>query len=149
MALAANASGVVVEFSPWPDAGPHGEYAARAARWENGVATDLGKLPDFRVGLALVVNASGQVAGHCRYLGLESAVRWTPSGQIIDFTAFLAPSFAAETNFKVLDLNEVGQILGRAFSPTGSFLFFATIPTPGAAAVLVLGGLMVARLRRR
>jgi len=126
----------------------------RATQWAGGVPELLPLLDGFTFSSADHINASGLIIGNM-YSDTNSAlygfdgvpVLWQ-NGQVIDLRTLLAPSFAAGTTFSIADLNDAGQIIGTALTPTGSVGFVTTIPTPSAAAVLALGGIMAGGGRR-
>jgi len=127
----------------------------RATQWIGGTPELLPLLAGFTFSGADHINASGLIIGNM-YLDTNSAfygfggvpVLWQ-DGEVIDLRALLAPSFAPGTTFSISDLNDAGQIIGTALTPNGAVGFVTTVPTPGAVAVLALGGMMAARRRRR
>jgi len=127
----------------------------RATQWSGDVPALLPLLSGFSFSSADQINASGLVIGNM-YLDSNSAfnrfdgvpVFWQ-NGLVIDLRALLAPSFASGTMFQISDLNDAGQIVGTAFTPTGNFGFVTTIPAPGAVTLLAIGGLTAAKRRRR
>jgi len=127
----------------------------RATQWAGGVPELLPLLDGFMFSAADHINASGLIIGNMysdtnsAFYGFDGVPVLWQDGQVIDLRTLLAPSFAEGITFHITDLNDAGQITGTAITPTGSVGFVMTIPTPSAAAVLALGGLMAARRRRR
>jgi len=148
-----NAGGVVGSSTAF-DGANYVYDDVQATQWIGGVPTLLPLLSGFAFSSADHINASGLILGSM-FLDAESAfyggggvpVLWQ-GGQVIDLRTLLAPSFAAGTTFRISDLNDLGQITGTAQTPDGFVGFVTTIPTPSAAAVLALGGLMASRRRR-
>lgn len=119
-AFAINASGVAVGSAPWAESGPGGQYASKAAKWQGGVATDLGKLPGFRLGRATAINASGQIVGGCAGVFAgdpEAAVRWSSAGVIQELG-----KLADHTSAFAYGINDSGRAVGHSNVIDGDFV---------------------------
>ncbi len=139
-ANAANADGsVVVGWADVPGAG-----SSHAARWVGAVLQDLGTLPGIPYSHAWSVSDNGQVIGGTAYGGGQRAATvWTPTAGMLDLGSFLAlhgvtmpAGYQPEYVFSV---SGDGQTLGGvALNLTTNRRegFVATIPSPGALAVL-------------
>lgn len=133
--------------------------AVRATVWSGPGSAPalLPLLSDYGFSTARSVNAGGLIIGAC-YTDVDSAtflvggvpVLWS-GGTVTDLSPLLAPSFPPGATFTLTDINASGQISGVAVTDSGSQGFVLTIPAPGAAGVLGLGGwgLIVAARRRR
>jgi len=127
----------------------------QATHWIGGVPTLLPLLSGFAFSSADRINAGGLIIGSMypdtnrAFFGFGGVPVLWQDGQVIDLRTLLAPNFAPGTTFTISDLNDAGQIVGTALTPTGFVGFVTTIPTPAAAAVLALGGLVATRRRRR
>ncbi len=125
----------------------------QATQWIGGMPTLLPLLSGFGFSSAEHINAGGLIIGSM-FLDAESAfygggvpVLWQ-GGQVFDLRDLLAPSFAPGSTFQISGLNDAGQIIGNALTPTGFVGFVTTVPTSSAAAVLALGATMALRRRR-
>jgi uncharacterized membrane protein len=107
--LGVNNAGSIVGVAAFAEPGADGSFAGRAVRWDNGVATDLGKLPGFQVGAARAINEAGQIAGTCVGGPSSAAVRWDAAGAIRRLDDL--PGFSASASF---DISPTGRVVGHS-----------------------------------
>lgn len=129
-----------------------GFSGSQATIWTNGVASTIGALPGETIGVVYALSGDGSVIGGTSFSGSNPrATLWSASTGLVDLTSYLAGLGVDMTGWTLqytrgisLDgLTIVGE--GRF---NGEFRgWVATIPNPGAATLLALGG--VAALRRR
>ena len=117
-----NNRGMVVGFADTatPDPTNPGGFLPHAFRWQHGVLTDLGTLPDGLGSFAIWSNNRGQVVGQSRnglidpLLGAPEGrgVLWEKSGSIIDLGTLGGNQSLAGA------INERGQVIGVAANNT-------------------------------
>lgn len=142
--LAANADGSAI-------AGYDGMFAAR---WVNGVGQSLGAAPGGTFSYAYAISGNGLVVGGLgdNAAGDTVALVWTESLGMVDLNAYL-PTLGVDLTGWELTVTTGISFDGTTMVGAGVYNgvergWLVTIPTPGAAAVLGLGGLLAARRRR-
>jgi probable HAF family extracellular repeat protein len=138
-----NNSGVVVGYGTTPN-----NYYYQAFRYSDGVMTCIGTLGGA-YSYANAVNSSGVIVGAAEYdaSGEQHAFRYS-NGQMIDLAPYLAP-LGLTGRSAALDINDRGDIVGRALDAEGTeHAFLLAVPEPSVGAVLVLGAGMVLVRRR-
>ena len=124
-----------------------------AVIWTNGVAQDIGALPGATNAIAYTLSDDGSLVGG--YSFLSSGVRatlWTEALGTVDLNTYL-PTLGIDLTGWTLqytrDISSDGTTIVGDGVFNGEFRgWVVTIPSPGAAAVLGLGGLMATRRRR-
>lgn len=124
-------------------------------RWINGVPSVLAPNDTSGINLAAAfVSDNGNVVAGIGQLsnGDQFAAVWTPDTGIVRLSDYLAMNGVVVPAGSILTsctgLSADGStFVGGALTPVGSQAFVATIPAPGASAILVIGA--VALLRRR
>ncbi len=132
-----------------------GADGSSAARWNNGVLQVLPNLPGTSFAEAYAVSGSGLLTG-----GLSadddfnfSATIWSDALGAVNLNTYL-PTFGIDLTGWNLEVCSAISFDGNTLVGQGTFNgetrgWHATIPTPGAAAVLGIGGLIAAGRRRR
>ncbi|MBY0310710.1 MAG: hypothetical protein K2W85_01430 [Phycisphaerales bacterium] len=115
-AFGINNNGVAVGLTAWPTASSN--FAARAVRWENGVATDLGAFPGATVTAARSINAAGEISGTASggFGDPSTALRWTNSG-----TRLVLDRLPTHTDSVAWKINSSGRIVGSSGIVDGDF----------------------------
>ncbi len=105
--FALNDQGIAVGLGAFPASGD--SFAAHAANWVNGVAHDLGSLPNYTSFGAYSINESGGMAGNGfnPFDFTNIAARWNPAGQIQDLARLPNHNSSA-----ALSINSSGRIVG-------------------------------------
>lgn len=131
-----------------------GVSGSHAFVWDEGHMRDLGVPAGFSASEATAINEAGQVVGYASRWGPLThdtihAILWD-GDRMVDLNAQLGGA-AADWLIYPRDINDAGVIVGRALdSSRQSFAFMLTpIPEPGTPALLLAGGVLVWRLRRR
>lgn len=122
--------------------------------WTNGVAQDIGTLPGATSAIAFTVSDDGSLVGGYSFFGLDAtATLWSQALGTVDLNSYL-PTLGIDLTGWELDYTR--DISADGMTIVGEGLFngeprgwVVTIPSPGAVAVLGLGGLMTAARRRR
>ncbi|MBY0312454.1 MAG: DUF3466 family protein [Phycisphaerales bacterium] len=127
----------------------------RATRWIGGSPELLPPLLGFHESFAAGMNERGAVVGYA-YADIDSVLSDTnpvpvlwDGGSVTDLRPLLAPFFANATGYKLLDINDNGQIAGEAQTAGGYVGFVLTIPSPSAVAIVGVGAMVGLGRRRR
>ncbi len=137
-----------------PD-GPSGEFRSRGFRWTSAGMADLG-LPagmDYVYPLSVSGNGGVIVGAFGNAADGDRAFIWTPQTGVTDLSTYLTSLGVNLTGWSSLANGWAVSADGRTITGWGIYheldtSYVATIPTPGAAGVLAMCGLM-ATLRRR
>jgi len=132
----------------------------RAVRWVGSVITDLGDLPGgVDSSEAHAINDAGSIVGQSSSTDGTHAFLWE-DGTLYDLNDLLDPSdpLSAQTELlEAFDINDSGQIVGRATFPSGTHAFLLTplapaVPAASTSVLLLLaaalGGAAILRLQR-
>jgi probable HAF family extracellular repeat protein len=130
-----------------------GFSGANATIWTNGVAQSLGTLPGDTNAIAYALNGDGSLVGGYSFAGSSPrATLWSASLGLVDLNTYL-PTLGFDLTGWTL-----GYTRGISFDGTtivgdgmydGEFRgWVVTIPTPGAAGVLAMAGVVAMRRRR-
>jgi uncharacterized membrane protein len=127
---------------------------ADAARWNNGVLQLLPNLPGTDFASAYAVSGNGLLIGGASADANFNNVAtiWSDSLGAVNLNTFL-PTFGIDLTGWNLEICTAISFDGNTLVGQGTFngetrAWHATIPSPGAAAVLGLGGLLAAHRRR-
>ena len=85
--------------------------------WKRGKIEDLGTVEDDPCGVALSLNARGQVVGgtsDCNYF--LHAFLWEKDGPMLDLNTLFPPGSGLQVTFAI-DINDRGEILAKAIPP--------------------------------
>jgi probable HAF family extracellular repeat protein len=130
----------------------------RAFSWASGAITELSPFNLFAPGntgpttnyhsVANDINISGLIVGNSQRIAGSAAVAtlWQ-NGVAIDLNTLIAPG-SGWNLLSAEGINDAGDIVGFGTFQGSSRAFMLTIPTPGAVAVLAMGGVLAARRRR-
>ncbi len=138
-----NADGTVV-------AGTSGTHAVI---WTNGVVQNIGMLPGASNAVAFTVSDDGSLVGGYSFFGNEAtATLWSEVLGTVDLNTYL-PTLGVDLTGWELDYTRDISFDGTTIVGEGLFNgeprgWVVTVPSPGAAAILGLGGLLAARRRR-
>jgi probable HAF family extracellular repeat protein len=130
-----------------------GVSGSNAVIWINGVAQNIGMLPGATNAIAFTVSDDGSLVGGYSFFGFEAtATLWSQELGTVDLNTYL-PTLGVDLTGWELDYTRDISADGTTIVGEGVFNgeprgWVVTIPGPGAAALLGLGGLMVARRRR-
>ncbi len=133
----------------------YGSTGSRGFRWTlDGGMQSLGVLPGGEFSAAFASNSDGSsiVGTSTSTLG-DRATLWTPSLGLVDLNTYL-PSLGADLTGWTLNSAYGTSLDGSVIAGVGQFngqtrAFVVTnVPSPGAAALLAMGGLLAARRRR-
>lgn len=130
-----------------------GSSGNNAVIWINGVAQNIGMLPGATNAIAYTLSDDGSLVGGYSFFGFEAtATLWSPELGTVDLNTYL-PTLGVDLTGWELDYTRDISADGTTIVGEGLFNgeprgWVVTIPSPGAAAVLGLGGLMAARRRR-
>ena len=130
-----------------------GFSGTNAVIWTNGVPQSLGTLPGADSAIAYAVGADGSLIGGYSFFGQSpSASLWSPSLGLVDLNTYLPTLGIDLTGWELQytrDISFDGTTLVGEGRFNGAFRgWVVTIPSPSAAAVLGLGGLLVSRRRK-
>ncbi|MBL0871010.1 MAG: hypothetical protein IBJ18_10585 [Phycisphaerales bacterium] len=132
-----------------------GFSGANAVIWVNGVAQSLGMLPGASNAIAYAVNADGSLIGGYSFFAGQSvrATLWSSSLGLVDLNTYLPTLGIDLTGWQLQytrDISADGTTIVGDGLYNGEFRgWVVTIPSPGAAGVLGLGGLLALKRRRR
>ncbi|MBL9000643.1 MAG: hypothetical protein JNK25_05850 [Phycisphaerae bacterium] len=138
-----NANGTVVA----------GTSGTNAVIWINGVAQNIGMLPGASNAIAFTLSDDGSLVGGCSFFGFEAtATLWSQTLGTVDLNTYL-PTLGVDLTGWELDYTRDISSDGTTIVGEGVFNgelrgWVVTIPSPGATALLGIGGLMAARRRR-
>jgi probable HAF family extracellular repeat protein len=142
--LALSANGAVV-------AGYSGNFAAR---WVNGVGSSLGVAPGGSFSVAYAISGNGQVLGGAsdNAAGDPVATIWTEGLGMVDLNTYL-PTIGVDLSGWVLTTTTGISFDGTTMVGAGMYNgaergWLVTVPTPGAGALVGMGGVMALRRRR-
>jgi probable HAF family extracellular repeat protein len=125
IAWAINDAGQVVGDSDSSDGNLH------AFLYSNGTMTDLGTLRSFSESGAFAINDTGQIIGYSRHYNSGGGVTDRPflysNGVMTDLNDLLPPGSGWTLNH-VLDINDLGQIVGDGLNPSGQTPAFLMTP---------------------
>lgn len=130
-----------------------GVSGASAVIWTNGVAQSIGMLPGATSAIAYTLSDDGSLVGGYSFFGFEAtATLWSQALGTVDLNTYL-PTLGIDLTGWELDYTRDISADGSTIVGEGLFNgeprgWVVTIPSPGAAALLGLGGLMAARRRR-
>lgn len=130
-----------------------GFSGTNAVIWINGVPQSLGTLPGAESAIAYTANADGSLIGGYSFFGSSPrASLWSPSLGLVDLNTYLPTLGIDLTGWELQftrDISFDGATLVGEGRFNGEFRgWVVTIPSPNAAAVLGLSGLLIARRRR-
>lgn len=125
-----------------------------ASRWVDGSPESLGTVPGGSFSVAYSVSGNGQFIGGVsdNADGDALAFLWSSSLGMVDLNTYL-PSLGVDLSNWTLTTTTGISFDGRVLTGTGTFDgeergWVVTIPSPGAASLLALGGLLASRRRR-
>jgi hypothetical protein len=138
---------------------------SRAVAWAdvNSVPQLLDVPPEMLSSYVSGVNELGQMVGGAAngddfFNGPEKlALLWNPDGTYVDLTPYLQEAFPGDYEFRLTDINDLGQITGYAwgkpYNGSGEGMngvaFIMTVPEPTSLPLLAFGALaFLARSRR-
>ncbi|MDX2132959.1 MAG: hypothetical protein SFY69_12995 [Planctomycetota bacterium] len=131
-----------------------GFSGSTATIWTNGVAQDIGMLPGADLSIAYTLSDDGSLVGGYSFFGQDPvATLWSQALGTVDLNTYL-PTLGIDLTGWELDYTRDISSDGTTIVGDGLFNgeprgWVVTIPSPGTAAMLGVGGLMVARHRRR
>lgn len=124
-----------------------------AVIWTNGVAQNIGMLPGATSAIAYTLSDDGALVGGYSFFGFDAtATLWSQSLGTVDLNTYL-PTLGVDLTGWELDYTRDISADGTTIVGEGVFNgeprgWIVTIPSPGATAMLGIGGLMAARRRR-
>lgn len=130
-----------------------GVSGSTATIWINGVSQSIGMLPGATLSIAYTLSDDGSLVGGYSFFGQDPvATLWSQALGMVDLNTYL-PTLGIDLTGWELDYTRDISADGTTIVGDGLFNgeprgWVVTIPTPGAAAVLGLGGLLAARRRR-
>jgi len=125
--MAINQQGDIVGFASLPGSDPDNPILHAFLWTKHKGIRDLGALPGDVSSQALGINERGQVVGLSSGPGGLRAFLWE-NGAMKDLNALIAPGYAGRLEIAG-DINDIGEITGRAFDPgTGERSAFLAIP---------------------
>ncbi len=130
-----------------------GFSGSNATIWTNGVAQSIGMLPGATNSVAYTLSDDGSLVGGYSFFGQNPvATLWSQSLGTVDLNTYLPTLGIDLTGWNLQytrDISSDGTTIVGDGVFNGEFRgWIVTIPSPGAAAVLGLGGLMATRRRR-
>lgn len=130
-----------------------GSSGNNAVTWTNGVAQNIGMLPGATSAIAYTLSDDGSLVGGYSFFGFEAtATLWSQTLGTVDLNTYL-PTLGIDLTGWELDYTRDISADGSTIVGEGLFNgeprgWVVTIPSPGAATLLGLSGLMAARRRR-
>lgn len=130
-----------------------GNSGTNAVIWTNGVAQDIGILPGAESAIAFTVSDDGSIVGGYNFFAQDvRATLWSQSLGLVDLNTYL-PTLGIDLTGWDLQYTRDISFDGTTIVGDGRFNgefsgWVVTIPSPGAATLLGLGGLWAARRRR-
>jgi probable HAF family extracellular repeat protein len=127
---------------------------ARGFRWDNGVATELGYLPDTRATIPHDVSGDGSiVVGECWPPFYGGAFFWTAEDGMRHLEDVLVDDYGLDlTGWSLTSAEAISDdgktIIGNGGSSEGGYGWIATIPEPATGILVAVGAAGMARRRR-
>lgn len=131
-----------------------GTSGTNAVIWTNGIAQSIGMLPGATNAIAFTLSDDGSLVGGYSFFGFEAtATLWSQALGTVDLNTYL-PTLGVDLTGWELDYTRDISTDGTTIVGEGVFNgaprgWVVTIPAPGAAAMLGIGGLVGAGRRRR
>ena len=131
-----------------------GFSGTNAVIWTNGAAQDIGMLPGATNAIAYTLSDDGSLVGGYSFFGFSPrATLWSRAMGTVDLNTYL-PTLGIDLTGWNLQYTRDISTDGTTFVGEGTFNgefrgWIVTIPSPGAATVLGLGGLIATPFRRR
>lgn len=130
-----------------------GSSGSNAVIWINGIAQNIGMLPGATNAIAYTVSDDGSLVGGYSFFGMQpTATLWSQALGTVDLNTYL-PTLGVDLTGWELDYTR--DISADGLTIVGDGLYngelrgwVVTIPSPGATALLGIGGLIAARRRR-